>query len=142
MTLTEKQQRFVDEYMKDGNATQAAIRAGYSEKTAYQIGHENLRKHDIAQALKARNRALAEQLWEQFARDAVEARKVMFEIMKDTSANQQVRLSAAKDLMDRGGFKPVEKVSADITTTTIEQFLDDIAVIAEDEKQKEEHLPN
>lgn len=49
--LTPKQQRFVDEYLIDLNATQAAIRAGYSEKTAYSIGHENLRKPEIQKAI-------------------------------------------------------------------------------------------
>lgn len=42
--LTAKQKRFVDEYLIDFNATQAAIRAGYSENTAQQIGAENLTK--------------------------------------------------------------------------------------------------
>lgn len=42
--LTEKQKRFCDEYLTDMNATQAAIRAGYSKKTAKQIGQENLTK--------------------------------------------------------------------------------------------------
>ncbi|WP_337049368.1 terminase small subunit [Serratia fonticola] len=41
--------RFVAEYLKDSNATQAAARAGYSEKIAYSIGEENLRKPEIAQ---------------------------------------------------------------------------------------------
>ena len=45
--LTPKQQRFVEEYLCDLNATQAAIRAGYSAKTAEVIGHENLRKPNI-----------------------------------------------------------------------------------------------
>lgn len=49
--LTPKQQRFVDEYLIDLNATQAAIRAGYSAKTAYAIGEENLRKPEIASAV-------------------------------------------------------------------------------------------
>ena len=53
--MTEKQQRFVEEYLVDLNATQAAIRAGYSEKTAYSIGHENLTKPDVlAAVVKAR----------------------------------------------------------------------------------------
>lgn len=52
--LTAKQQRFVDEYLIDLNATQAAIRAGYSAKTAYSIGEENLRKPDISKSIKAR----------------------------------------------------------------------------------------
>jgi hypothetical protein len=42
--LTPKQQRFVQEYLIDLNATQAAIRSGYSQKTAHAIGEENLRK--------------------------------------------------------------------------------------------------
>ncbi len=49
--LTPKQQLFVDEYLIDLNATKAAIRAGYSEKTAYSIGQENLNKPDIAEAI-------------------------------------------------------------------------------------------
>ncbi len=51
MTLTAKQERFVEEYLIDLNATQAAIRAGYSEKTAKQTGCENLSKPDIAEAI-------------------------------------------------------------------------------------------
>ena len=50
--LTAKQQRFVDEYLVDLNATQAAIRACYSKKTAYSIGGENLRKPEIKKAIK------------------------------------------------------------------------------------------
>lgn len=46
-TLTDKQIRFVDEYLVDLNATQAAIRAGYSPKTAYSIGGELLNKPEI-----------------------------------------------------------------------------------------------
>ena len=42
--LTEKQERFIDYYIETGNATEAARRAGYSEKTAKQIGSENLTK--------------------------------------------------------------------------------------------------
>jgi len=52
--LRPKQQRFIDEYLIDLNATQAAIRAGYSEKTACSIGEENLRKPDIKQAIQER----------------------------------------------------------------------------------------
>lgn len=47
MKLTEKQQRFADEYLIDLNATQAAIRAGYSKKTARQMANENLSKPNI-----------------------------------------------------------------------------------------------
>lgn len=47
MSLTAKQRAFIGEYVKDFNATQAALRAGYSEKTAYSIGSENLKKPEI-----------------------------------------------------------------------------------------------
>ncbi len=56
--LTLKQQRFVDEYMVDFNATRAAKAAGYSENTAHVIGSENLEKPKIQAALKERTDAL------------------------------------------------------------------------------------
>lgn len=49
--LTAKQQRFVDEYLIDLNATQAAIRAGYSPSTAKDIGCQNLAKLNISEAI-------------------------------------------------------------------------------------------
>lgn len=58
--MTPKQQRFVEEYLIDLNATQAAIRAGYSRKTARQIGDENLSKPDIAAAIADRLKARSE----------------------------------------------------------------------------------
>lgn len=57
MKLTKKQEMFVEEYIIDLNATQAAIRAGYSKKTAGQIGEQNLKKLEIQQAI---NEKLAE----------------------------------------------------------------------------------
>lgn len=53
-TLTAKQKRFCDEYLVDLNATQAAIRAGYSEKTAGVIGCENLSKPNIKEYIEKR----------------------------------------------------------------------------------------
>lgn len=52
MKLTEKQKRFCEEYLVDLNATQAALRAGYSQKTAYSIGDENLKKPEIREYLQ------------------------------------------------------------------------------------------
>lgn len=53
MPLSYKQQQFIKEYLRDFNATQAAIRAGYSERTAGAIGHENLKKPEIQEAIKS-----------------------------------------------------------------------------------------
>lgn len=52
--LTIKQKKFADEYIISGNATQAAKKAGYSEKTASVIGAENLIKPNISKYIKER----------------------------------------------------------------------------------------
>jgi phage terminase small subunit len=59
MTLRPKQERFIEEYLIDFNATQAAIRSGYSVKTAAIQGHENLRKPNIIAALNTRQAEIA-----------------------------------------------------------------------------------
>ncbi len=51
--LTEKQKRFVEEYLVDLNATQAAIRAGYSPKTAYSTGQRLLKNVEVQAAIQA-----------------------------------------------------------------------------------------
>lgn len=75
--FTTKQQKFIDCY--DGNATKAAIAAGYSKKTAYAIGEENLRKPEILEAIQKReapksklliwNREQRQAFWTQIAND-------------------------------------------------------------------------
>lgn len=57
--LTPKQARFVEEFLVDLNATQAAIRAGYSQKTAGQIGEQNLKKLEVAAAVQEAQAARA-----------------------------------------------------------------------------------
>jgi phage terminase small subunit len=59
MALTAKMKRFCEEYMKDLNATQAAIRATYSKKTAYSIGQENLKKPEIRNYIESRLKELS-----------------------------------------------------------------------------------
>jgi len=58
--LTDKQRRFCEEYIVDFNATQAAIRAGYSEKTAAAIGAENLTKPNIQEFIRGLQKELSE----------------------------------------------------------------------------------
>lgn len=50
--LTAKQRRFVEFYVQTGNATEAAKQAGYSEKTAYRTGADNIRKPQIQKAIQ------------------------------------------------------------------------------------------
>ncbi|MDF7668541.1 terminase small subunit [Lactobacillus sp. ESL0703] len=60
MSLTVKQQKFADEYIKSGNATEAAIKAGYSKRAAYSIGQENLKKVEIANYLEKRMKEISD----------------------------------------------------------------------------------
>ncbi|WP_349534062.1 terminase small subunit [Leuconostoc citreum] len=58
MKLTVKQKKFADEYIKTGNATQSAIEAGYSKRTARSVGNENLTKPDIQTYINQRMKSL------------------------------------------------------------------------------------
>ena len=60
--MTDKQQRFVEEYLIDFNATQAAIRAGYSKKTAKDIGCQNLAKLNVQEAIAEMKKKDSERL--------------------------------------------------------------------------------
>lgn len=104
MKLTDKQRRFVEEYCSNGfNATQAAISAGYSEKTACKIASENLSKPDIQTGIqefmsKATKKAL------------ITTEDVVRGLMREAEyyeegASPSARVSALKALTDyTGGF--------------------------------------
>lgn len=83
MALRGKQQRFVDEYLVDRNATQAAIRAGYSQKTATVIGAENLTKPNIQEAIKLGEAEIAERTKITQDRVMKELEKIGFSNMLD-----------------------------------------------------------
>ena len=87
--LTEKQQRFVEEYLIDLNATQAAIRAGYSVKTANEQGSQNLAKLSIQQAI-------AEQMAERSKRTGINQDRVVLELAK-------IALVKMTDIVDSQG---------------------------------------
>ena len=82
MKLTAKQELFCKEYTIDHNATQAAIRAGYSKKTSFSIGAENLTKPLIADRLKELGKDTAQKL--EVSREMV--LKMMLDIAQDGEA--------------------------------------------------------
>lgn len=89
MALSEKQRRFVDEYLIDLNATQAAIRAGYSEKTANEQGAQNLAKLSIKSEIEKR----------------INDRKQRTEITQDKVLNdiELIKLDAMRTKIDANG---------------------------------------
>ena len=80
MALTEKQRRLVDEYLIDLNATQAAIRAGYSVKTAREQASQNLTKLNIQQAI-------SEKMAERSKRTGVNQDRIVLELAKIAFVN-------------------------------------------------------
>lgn len=77
--LTIKQKKFADEYIKTGNATQSAINAGYSKKTAGQVGAENLKKPYIKNYIEERMNELEEEA----IADQTEVLKFLTRILRD-----------------------------------------------------------
>lgn len=89
--LTPKQKKFSDEYLKSGNATQAAIKAGYSPKTAKAIGAENLTKPDIIEYIQKRN----DKIEKKNIASLEDILKFLTEVVNDEEANKSDRLKAA-----------------------------------------------
>ena len=94
--LTKKQKAFADNYIETGNATESVIDAGYDvkdENSAAVIGSENLRKLNIREYIED---------------NAIGAAARIVDISKEAK-NEAVKLSANKDILDRAGYKPIEK---------------------------------
>lgn len=91
MALSKKRQKFVEEYLRCFNATEAAINAGYSNKTAHSIGWENLRIPEVANIISKRLEASAMSADEVIMRLAEQARAGHSEYINEDG---QVDLSA------------------------------------------------
>jgi len=84
--MTDKQKRFCDEYLIDCNATQAAIRAGYSPNSAKQIGQENLTKPDLREYIDEQ----LKKLHDAKIADADEVIKYLTSVMRGESTAEVV----------------------------------------------------
>lgn len=93
MALTAKQRRFCDEYLLDLNATQAAIRAGYSKKTAYRTGADNLRKPQVKKYIDQR---MTEKESELIA-DQDEVLKYLTSVMRGESSSEEIVVEGCGD---------------------------------------------
>ncbi|MEZ5643563.1 MAG: terminase small subunit [Burkholderiaceae bacterium] len=89
--FTPKQAAFIAEYLVDRNATQAAIRAGYSPRTAASIGEENLRKPEIRAAIDDHLRRLAEETMTEAQWVRLRLREEATEFGPDASHSARVR---------------------------------------------------
>ncbi len=93
--LTKKERGFIKDYLDSGNGTQAALKNYDTTKeiVAANIASENLRKPKV--------RAMIE--------EAAEGASIRIVEMSKTAENETVRLNANKDILDRAGYKPIEK---------------------------------
>ncbi|SES02841.1 Terminase small subunit [Salipaludibacillus aurantiacus] len=101
--LTEKQQRFVEQYVIDLNATQAAIRAGYSERSAYSIGQENLKKPEVL----ARVKEIREQQKQDSYMDALWVLERLAQVTDRSMTTEPVMMwdHAAQELVETGEYQ-------------------------------------
>ena len=126
--MTDKQRFFVQEYLKDYNATQAAIRAGYSKKTAGAIGAENLTKPEIQDALQ---KVMSERTSALIA-DRQARKEFWTKTMYDETEDMKQRLRASELLgKSEGDFTERQEIKADVNTHDY-----DLAKLTEEELLK------
>jgi len=105
-SLTDRQRRFVDEYLIDLNATQAAIRAGYRKKTARQTAAENLSKPSIEVAISEAKQERAQRL-------QVDQDKVLADL-------EAIKQDAMQRVADRNGNQAMKSHNAALRACEIE----------------------
>lgn len=121
--LTVKQRKFADEYMISGNATEAAIKAGYKKKSAYSIAGQNLKKHEIIQYITERQKKIESK--------KIAQQKEIFEYLSSVMRGEQTetvmtadgpvetpvsvkdRINAAKELLRRNPGDPLIKAQTE-----------------------------
>lgn len=115
MKLTAKQKKFADNYIKTGNATQSAIDAGYSKKTAKSVGSENLTKPDIKAYIAEKmreiesDRIMGAQEALEFLTNVVRGKELETKVVTTqfnvstvkVPADVKTKISAAKEILKR-----------------------------------------
>jgi len=121
MNITGKQAKFISEYTKDFNATQAAIRAGYSPKTAYSIGQRLLKNVEVQAAMKEHRK--------KFIADRETRQKFWTDTMQDKDEDMKNRLRASEllaksecDFIERAEIKNETQSQYDLSKLTDEEL--------------------
>jgi phage terminase small subunit len=123
--ITEKQLKFIENYCETGDAVQSAVNAGY--KNSHTI---------VNQAWKLKrelSREISKRMLEKFVDKAPVAFGTLTELMNESDSDT-VRLQAAKDIMDRGGFKPKDTMVIEEESKTIPELEAELAMLVGREK--------
>lgn len=123
MKLTPKQQAFADYYIQTGNATEAAIKAGYSKKTAKETGYENLTKPHLQDYIEKKQKELASDR----VADMTEVREFWTKVMRDIDSEMKDRLKASEMIAKTSGafLNKVEMKTIGEQTITVTIMDDD-----------------
>lgn len=125
--MNDRMRLFADEYIKRrckcGAGKDAAIAAGYKERSAAVTASKLLVRKDVREYIEERETELEKALRRSFLYAAADAQKAMAEIVTSSSAEDRDVIAAAKDILDRAGFKAVEKQEV---TVSAPKIIDDI----------------
>lgn len=113
--LKPRQDRFIEHYLETGNATQAAVSAGYSEKSASVTGCKLLQNKAVSGVINEIRRDIAQELKE----NAHKAYDVLQDIMTNPECSFKVRATVASNLLDRAGYKATEKREVNSTVNSV-----------------------
>ena len=133
LKLTIKQQRFADEYIISGNATEAAMKAGYAKKAAYQQGAENLKKPHIREYIDER----LETINSAKIADQTEVLQYLTSVMRGTSQSAVVVIEGDGDgvssarLMDKAPDEKEKLKAAELLGKRYGAFTDKVEVGAD-----------
>lgn len=124
--LTTMQKNFVDFFLsqRKKNQEKAAIRAGYSVKSAASQASQLLKNPKVINYMETQLKVKVQELQEEFFFDALVAREVMYDILTNPISDDRDKITVAKDFLDRAGFKPTDKVEN--TTTFVANPLQDL----------------
>lgn len=106
--LTERQRRFADYYIETGNATESAIRAGYSKKTAKEMGHENLTKPHLREYIDKR----LEEMAEKRIMNAEEAMQLLTAIARNEEKEEVVLFGEGGSVIEEKGISAKDRLKA------------------------------
>jgi phage terminase small subunit len=135
MALTRKQQVFIAEYLRDFNATRSAIAAGYSQKTAYSIGQENLNKPEIKQVIDATIAEKSMTANEVLTRLADIARGDVADLMDITTMGFTLNLTTKENghIIPNPKTKLIKKIKQKVTTHIAKSESDEDREVVETE---------
>lgn len=115
--LTGKQKRFINEYLMDFNATQAAIRAGYSGKTAQQQSSRLLLNVVVQEIINSELDEVHRKQKKMLIRASDTAINALIEMVE--LGKGLAKVQAANSILDRSGHKAIDRLQADVKTEVI-----------------------